>query len=88
MKNAPKDQNNLKDNLLHGKQRQVEYLFMETTLSSHTKLQMSTHTLTDVCLLPFRSAWIPSTPRNTSVFIFDWSQILLFIVYVWPTVEL
>lgn len=50
MKNAPKDQNNLKDNLLHGKQRQGEYLFMETTLSSHTKLQMSTHTLTDLCL--------------------------------------
>lgn len=46
---------------------------METTLSSHTKLQMSTHTLTDLCLLPFRSCMDPIyTTKHICVYI--WLQ--------------
>lgn len=88
VENPPKGQNNLRGHLLHGKQRQVQYLFMETTLSSCTEVQvcapLHSHSNYELCLLFFRSPQIPSMPLKVCV----WhSKIVLVTLNLWPSTD-
>lgn len=89
VENPPKGQNNLRSHLLHGKKCQVQYLFMQNTLSSCAEVQICAplHSQTELCLLLFRCLQIPSMPPNRSVFISDHSKIMLVTLHLWPSTD-